>query len=149
MGKERQLKATLDKDAIKASSQQLANSPLSRRRFLEGGILGLGSAMLAASPLRVHAQQLEPFTPSPNSLSSAPGQGIHTGKPKVIFTEEMRDYVIAISRWAKSYRSDFSIIAINALELTEYLEKTLVRSEERSVGQEGTNRRWQNNSTTI
>jgi len=125
MGKERQLKATLDKDAINASSRQLANSPLSRRRFLEGGILGLGSAMLAASPLRVHAQQLEPFTPSPNSLSSAPGQGIHTGKPKVNFTEEMRDYVIAISRWAKSYRSDFSIIAMNALELTEYLETTL------------------------
>lgn len=37
----------------------------------------------------------------------------------------MRDYVIAISRWAKSYRSDFSIIAMNGLELTEFLEKTL------------------------
>ncbi|MEQ9347203.1 MAG: hypothetical protein RIG26_12240 [Thalassospira sp.] len=125
MGKERQIKAHNGKDARKASSGQVLENRLSRRRFLESSILGLGSAMLAASPLRVHAQQLEPFTPSPNSLSDAPGQGINTGKPKVNFTEEMREYVIAISRWAKSYRSDFSIIAMNGLELTEYLETTL------------------------
>ncbi|WP_287466550.1 MULTISPECIES: hypothetical protein [unclassified Thalassospira] len=98
---------------------------MSRRRFLAKGMLGLGSALMASSPLALHAQQLEPFTIAPNSLSSGRGSGIDTGKPKVEFTDEMRDYVIAISRWAKSYRSDFSIVAMNGLELTEYLETTL------------------------
>ena len=101
------------------------SSTMSRRRFLAKSMLGLGSALMASSPLALHAQQLEPFTIAPNSLSSGRGSGIDTGKPKVEFTDEMRDYVIAISRWAKSYRSDFSIVAMNGLELTEYLETTL------------------------
>lgn len=101
------------------------SSTMSRRRFLARSMLGLGSALIASSPLALYAQQLEPFTIAPNSLSSGRGSGIDTGKPKVEFTDEMRDYVIAISRWAKSYRSDFSIVAMNGLELTEYLETTL------------------------
>ncbi len=76
------------------------------------------------------AQQLEPFVPAPNSLS-APGnrnEATGTEKPDVQFADEMRNFVIKLSRWAKSYRSDFSIIALNGLELTEYLETTLFAS---------------------
>ncbi|MCC9625530.1 hypothetical protein LPB41_27980 [Thalassospira sp. MA62] len=96
---------------------------LSRRHFLGGSILGLGSLMATSPVQRALAQGLEPFTPNPtpNSLTDP----LENTKPNVNFTDEMRDYVIAISRWAKSYRSDFSIIAMNALELTEYLETTL------------------------
>lgn len=98
---------------------------LSRRRFLAGSMLGLGGAVLASSPLALHAQQLEPFTLAPNSLTTGRGLGSDSSKPKVDFTDKMREYVIALSRWAKSYRSDFSIVAMNGLELTEYLETTL------------------------
>lgn len=78
----------------------------------------------------VNAQQLEPFVPPPNSLSSPSKRSEATGteKPDVQFADEMRNFVIQLSRWAKSYRSDFSIIALNGLELTEYLETTLFAS---------------------
>lgn len=77
-----------------------------------------------------NAQQLEPFIPAPNSLGSPNSQSQTTGaeKPDIQFADEMRNLVIQLSRWAKSYRSDFSIIALNGLELTEYLETTLFAS---------------------
>ncbi|RCK23632.1 hypothetical protein TH8_14635 [Thalassospira profundimaris] len=125
MGKARQKNSVRTQDRALLPEGRHFPSTMSRRRFLAKSMLGLGSALIASSPLALHAQQLEPFTIAPNSLSSGRGSGIDTGKPKVEFTDEMRDYVIAISRWAKSYRSDFSIIAMNGLELTEYLETTL------------------------
>ncbi|MDG4721270.1 MULTISPECIES: endo alpha-1,4 polygalactosaminidase [Thalassospira] len=109
-----------------AEQETLRSGPdLSRRRFLAGSALGLGSAILASRPFSLHAQQLEPFIPAPNSLSNGRNLDSDNGKPRVQFTEEMRSYVIAISRWAKSYRNDFSVIAMNGLELTEFLETTL------------------------
>lgn len=125
MGKESQMKAKHDKDAMNASPVPRNATRLSRRRFLGGTMLGLGAAMLSGNPMFAHAQQLEPFTPAPNSLTQGRTLRTDTGKPDVNFTDEMRNYVVSISRWAKSYRSDFSIIAMNALELTEYLETTL------------------------
>ncbi|WP_242513039.1 hypothetical protein [Thalassospira povalilytica] len=125
MGKARQKNSVRTQDRALLPDGPHPSSTMSRRRFLARSMLGLGSALMASSPFALHAQQLEPFTIAPNSLSSGRGSGIDTGKPKVEFTDEMRDYVIAISRWAKSYRSDFSIVAMNGLELTEYLETTL------------------------
>lgn len=98
---------------------------MSRRHFLRTGLAGIGGALMASTPLAAYGQGLEPFIPAPNSLSNGPSSGINTGKPEMDFIEEMRSYVIEISRWAKSYRSDFSMIAMNGLELTEFLEKTL------------------------
>lgn len=125
MSKERDSKAHKISAQVTGTQMPATKAAVSRRRFLEGSMLGLGSALLASSPLSLHAQQLEPFIPAPNSLSQGRGLPAETNKPKVDFTEEMREYVIALSRWAKSYRSDFAVIAWNALELTEFLETTL------------------------
>ncbi|NIZ03387.1 hypothetical protein HCZ99_17475 [Thalassospira lucentensis] len=125
MGKERQMTARNGKKAHNNAAAHTAANGLSRRRFIEGGIAGLSAALLSGSPMLVHAQALEPFTPPPNSLTAPKGLGTDDNKPKVDFTQAMRDYVIGLSRWAKGYRSDFSIIAMNALELTEFLETTL------------------------
>ncbi|CAM3541630.1 endo alpha-1,4 polygalactosaminidase [Thalassospira profundimaris] len=111
--------------AQNASGGKAAPKSISRRHFLGTGAAGLGGALLASTPIVAVAQQLEPFIPAPNSLTEGLPGLTDTGKPEKDFVEEMRDYVIAISRWAKSYRSDFSIIAMNGLELTEFLEKTL------------------------
>lgn len=111
--------------AQNASGRQAESKSISRRHFLGAGATGLGGALLASTSLGAVAQQLEPFTPAPNGLTEGLPGLTDTGKPVKDFVEEMRDYVIAISRWAKSYRSDFSIIAMNGLELTEFLEKTL------------------------
>ena len=113
------------KDVQSRSAMHPAGKELSRRRFIEGSMAGLGAALISNTPLLAQAQQLEPFTPTPNSLSAPNAQGSQNSKPKIDFTERMRDYVVDISRWAKGYRSDFSIIAMNALELTEFLETTL------------------------
>lgn len=125
MGTKRHSKtAPIRKTAI-PDNTGLTTPSLSRRRFMGTSMAALGGALLASGPLGLRAQQLEPFTPAPNSLSNGRGSGINTGKPEQDFIEEMREYVVAISRWAKSYRSDFSILAMNGLELTEFLETTL------------------------
>ncbi|WP_417829473.1 hypothetical protein [Thalassospira sp.] len=108
-----------------ASNGQAMPHTMSRRHFLRTGLAGIGGALMASTPLAAYGQGLEPFIPAPNSLSNGPSSGINTGKPEMDFIDEMRSYVIEISRWAKSYRSDFSMIAMNGLELTEFLEKTL------------------------
>lgn len=125
MVKRRQKTTRQYKDTIAENPNLRSGRSLSRRRFLAGTTLGLGSALLTSHPLALNAQQLEPFIPAPNSLSNGRNLGTDTSKPSVQFTEEMRAYVIAISRWAKSYRSDFSVVAMNGLELTEFLETTL------------------------
>ncbi|WP_417815637.1 hypothetical protein [Thalassospira alkalitolerans] len=95
-----------------------------KRIIAVGGIVLGGLLAPLSNVSTVNAQQLEPFVPAPNSLSKLNNQ-TESGKPNVEFADEMRDFVIQLSRWAKSYRSDFSIIALNGLELTEYLETTL------------------------
>jgi cysteinyl-tRNA synthetase len=127
MSNDRDRKALSIRQPMAGKQLPTMGPTMSRRRFVSRSLLGLGCAAIANSPFGAVAQQLEPFTPPPNSLSQGQGLGLglENNKPKVDFTEEMREYVIALSRWAKSYRSDFSIIAMNALELTEFLETTL------------------------
>lgn len=126
MAKQRHSKSRQIQPTPVASGNGVAPKSMSRRQFLGNSAAGLGGALLATTPLGAYAQDLEPFIPAPNSLSNGRSGGINTGKPEKDFIEEMRDYVIAISRWAKSYRSDFAVIAMNGLELTEFLEKTLL-----------------------
>lgn len=125
MAKQRHSKSRQIQPTPVASGNGVAPKSMSRRQFLGNSTAGLGGALLATTPLGAYAQDLEPFIPAPNSLSNGRSGGINTGKPEKDFIEEMRDYVVAISRWAKSYRSDFAVIAMNGLELTEFLEKTL------------------------
>ena len=107
MGKERDSKAHKISAQVTGPQMPATKAAVSRRRFLEGSMLGLGSALLASSPLSLHAQQLEPFIPAPNSLSQGRGLPAETNKPKVDFTEEMRQtlavpYNVAIDKSAQS-----------------------------------------------
>ncbi|MDP2700088.1 hypothetical protein [Thalassospira sp.] len=102
--------------------------PLSRQFAIRAcaSLLALSGLWLAAPDL-ARSQQLEPFLPPPNSLSRTAPNSIPQvdDKPAVAFEEEMRNFVIKLSRWAKTYRTDFSVIALNGLELTEFLETSL------------------------
>ena len=85
--------------------------------------------MISILPVQAKAQQLEPFVPPANSLSNSPDVGDNkdddASKPKRDFAEEMRKMVVSLSRWAKNQRSDFSIIAMNGLDLTTFIEPGL------------------------
>ncbi|WP_252509817.1 endo alpha-1,4 polygalactosaminidase [Thalassospira sp. TSL5-1] len=98
----------------------------SRSFFLAGLMAGL---MISSLPFHANAQQLEPFVPPANSLSNSPDVGDNKdeddSKPKRDFAEEMRKMIVSLSRWAKNQRSDFSIIAMNGLDLTTFIEPGL------------------------
>ena len=79
-------------------------------------------------PQTAMGQNLEPFIPPANSLSNGPKldqDSEDDGKPKRDFADEMRKMVISLSRWAKNQRSDFSVIAMNGLDLTTFIEPGL------------------------
>lgn len=107
--------------------------------------LAIALAFTTTMPRPAHAQQLEPFVPPAGSLqkqglSEAPSTTGRAGpidpnavlNPEVLsdinFQQEMRNFVMGISRWSKRYVGHFSIIAMNGLDLTEQLEASLFAS---------------------
>ncbi|WP_245835468.1 endo alpha-1,4 polygalactosaminidase [Thalassospira mesophila] len=101
---------------------------------LRGALFGIaGAVMIVATtiillPATAQAQGLEPFIPPANSLANGPelaDDGKDDTKPKRDFAEEMRKMVISLSRWTKAQRTDFSIIAMDGLDLTTFIEPGL------------------------
>ncbi|PKR55311.1 endo alpha-1,4 polygalactosaminidase [Thalassospira marina] len=111
--------------------RNIGNNDAPKRSFISGitFVALIAATITGIIPVRTNAQQLEPFIPPANSLANSPNVGDNKedddSKPKRDFAEDMRKMVISLSRWAKRERSDFSIIAMNGLDLTTFIEPGL------------------------